>query len=129
MWVSRLGHLLCVSLLCVVQVACDAAAADQGPMLDTLLRTQGWTADWAGPGGSGVTEIVFERRSDKVVAKIHLLSPIDMRCETLVTIEPRGVTFDGCRDPGVNLLFDPANLETPFQGGSPRGYAWKLRAK
>jgi len=45
----------------------------------------------------------------------------------LVETHWRGL--DGCRDPGVNLLFDPANLETPFQGGSPRGYAWKLRAK
>ena len=89
--------------------------------MDTLLRINGWTADWVGPGGSGVTDIVFERRSDKVVAKIHLLSPVDMRCETLVTIEQRSVTFDGCRDPGVTLLFDPANLEAPFQGRSPRG--------
>jgi len=77
-------------------------------MLDVLLRPAGWRADWAGPGGSGVTEIVFERGGEQVVAKIRLISPFEMTCENPVKIGTNSVTFDGCRDPALTLVFDPS---------------------
>jgi hypothetical protein len=109
--------------------AAPAAAGDTGPMLGALLRPTGWRADWQGPGGAGVTELVFERQAEKVIAKIHLIVPFEMTCENPVTVGAGTVTFDGCRDPALTLVFDPANPETPFSGKTPRGYEWKLKAK
>lgn len=98
-------------------------------MLEALVRPQGWRADWTGPGGSGITEIRFEKVGAGVVAKIHLITPVDMTCENPVTIAADRVTFDGCRDRSVALIYDAANPATPFQGKSPLGYEWKLRPK
>jgi hypothetical protein len=97
-------------------------------MLESLLRPAGWRAEWSGPGGTGVNELLFEKRADRVVAKIRLIVPFEMSCENPVTLGTDRVTFDGCRDPAVTLVFDATDVQFPFQGQSPRGYVWKLKA-
>jgi hypothetical protein len=102
---------------------------ENNAMMELLLRPMGWRAEWTGPGGAGVTEVLFVRRGDKVTAKIRLALPFEMTCENPVEVGPSTVTFDGCRDPGLRLQFDPKDQDIPFRGSTPRGYEWKLRAK
>lgn len=124
-------RLLALGALCVLQAALLAPASGQEnkAMLETLLRPTGWRAEWAGPGGSGITEVTFVRQGDKVTAKIRLVLPFEMTCENPVDVGTSTVAFDGCRDPGLKLQFDPKDQEIPFRGSTPRGYEWKLRAK
>ncbi len=106
-----------------------AADPDSERMLQVLLRPTGWSAAWSGPGGAGLTEVIFERRSDQIVAKIRMITPFELACENPVTVEPGGVRFDGCRDPSVSLSYDASNADYPFRGRSPRGYEWKVKPK
>ena len=106
-----------------------AIAQPDKPLLEALLRPSGWRAEWAGPGGSGITEITFLRQGDRVIAKIRLVLPFEMTCENPVEVGATSVTFDGCRDPGLKLQYDPKDQDIPFRGSTPRGYEWKLRAK
>ena len=117
--------------LCLFQSAVIApvSAEENTAMLDTLLRPTGWRAEWTGPGGSGVTEVIFLRQNDKVTAKIRLVLPFEMTCENPVEVGLTTVTFDGCRDPGLKLHYDPKDQDIPFRGSTPRGYEWKFRAK
>jgi hypothetical protein len=109
--------------------AADSVAPGGDKMMALLLRPSGWKVDWSGPGVSGLAEIIFERRAEKVVAKINLVTPYAISCEKPATIASNAVTLDGCREPSFTLFFDPSDLEYPFKGRSPRGYEWKLRAK
>jgi hypothetical protein len=122
---------LAVAACCWAQSfgSADALAQGNDAMLNALLRPAGWRADWRGPGGSGVTELVFQRQGETLTAKIRLILPFEMTCENPVTVGPGTVTFDGCRDPGLTLRFDPADQEIPFRGKTPRGYEWMLKAK
>jgi hypothetical protein len=117
--------------LCILQSAVIAPvfAQENKVMLETLLRPTGWRAEWTGPGGSGITEVMFLRQGDTVTAKIRLVLPIEMVCENPVKVESTTVSFDGCRDPGLKLHFDPTDRDIPFRGSTPRGYEWKLRPK
>jgi hypothetical protein len=128
---SKLKAGLVIAVMFWLQGIGLAGAAAQGDdaMMSALLRPTGWRAEWQGPGGSGVTELVFQRQGDRLIAKIQLILPFDMSCEKPVTLGPGTVSFDGCRDPGLTLVFDPADQETPFRGKTPRGYEWRLRAK
>ena len=123
--------LVTLGALCLLQAAFVAPVAGQENlgMLETLLRPAGWRAEWAGPGGSGITEVTFLRQGDKVIAKIRLVHPFEMTCESPVEVGAATVAFDGCRDPGLRLQFDPKDRDIPFRGSTPRGYEWKLRAK
>jgi hypothetical protein len=116
------GLLLAVSAL-------PLAAQPESAMLEMLLRPAGWRAEWTGPGGSGVTELVFQREGEQLIAKIRLIQPFEMTCENPVTVGAGTVSFDGCRDPGLTLLFNPKDEVAPFRGSTPRGYQWTLRAK
>lgn len=98
-------------------------------MLKVLLRPAGWSGEWAGPGGAGLTEVVFEKRGDAVVARIKLIVPFELACEKPVLLENNSVTFDGCRDPAVTLVYDPSDTVYPLKGRSPRGYEWKVKPK
>lgn len=115
----------------LVQAAASSPVLSQenNAMLDMLLRPMGWRAEWTGPGGSGITEVLFVRQGDKVTARIRLVVPFEMTCEHPVEVGASTVTFDGCRDPGLRLKFDPVDQEVPFRGITPRGYEWKLRAR
>ena len=116
--------------LCLFQTALVApvSAQENQAMLEALLRPAGWRAEWTGPGGSGVTEIRFVRQGDKVTAQIRLILPFELSCENPVEVGPTTVSFDGCRDPGLKLQFDPKDPDIPFRGSTPRGYEWKLKA-
>jgi hypothetical protein len=105
------------------------AAGDADKLLQLLLRPAGWSAEWSGPGGSGLTDVLFEQRANGVFAKIRLISPFELSCENPASIEAMSVTFDGCRDPQVTLTFDPIDSEYPLRGRSPRGYVWKVKPK
>jgi hypothetical protein len=131
---ARLKAVLAVAAMCAIcalqtigMVAASAQPTDT--MMDALLRPTGWRAEWEGPGGAGVTELVFQRQAEKVIAKIHLIVPFEMTCENPVTVGPGTVTFDGCRDPALTLVFNPTDQEIPFRGKTPRGYEWRLRVK
>ncbi len=117
--------------LSVLQAAGIAPVMGQAnnAMLEALLSPTGWRAEWTGPGGSGITEVIFVRHGGKVIAKIRLVVPFEMTCENPVEVGSTTVTFDGCRDPGLKLQFDPKDQDIPFRGSTPRGYEWKLRAK
>lgn len=123
--------LVTLGALCLLQAALLAPVSGQEnkAMLETLLRPAGWRGEWAGPGGSGITEVTFLRQGDKVTAKIRLVLPFEMTCENPVEVGANTVAFDGCRDPGLKLQFDPKDQDIPFRGSTPRGYEWKLKAK
>jgi hypothetical protein len=127
---SRYSSVTLVAL-CFLQSAdiAPAAAQENKVMLEALLRPTGWRAEWTGPGGSGITEVTFLRQGNRITAKIRLVLPFEMACENPVEVDSTTVSFDGCRDPGLKLQFDPNDQETPFRGSTPRGYDWKLRAK
>lgn len=114
---------------CLSPLLAGASEPGTHAMLTALLRQAGWSADWIGPGGSGRTEVVFEKRAERIVAKIKLLSPIELECENPVVVEGSSITFDGCRDPGVTLVYDPHDLAYPLHGRSPRGYVWNVKPK
>jgi hypothetical protein len=116
--------------MCLASALVGAATAqvNTDTMLESLLRPTGWRAEWSGPGGAGVNELVFEKRAERVVIRIRLITPFEMNCENPVTLGIDRVTFDGCRDPAVTLVFDATNAQFPFQGQSPRGYVWRLTA-
>jgi hypothetical protein len=128
---ARLKAVLAVAAMCALQTIgmVDTSAQPTDTMMDALLRSAGWHAEWEGPGGAGVTEPVFRRQAEKVIAKIHLIVPYEMTCENPVTVGRGTVTLDGCRDPALTLDFNPTDQEIPFRGRTPRGYEWKLRPK
>jgi hypothetical protein len=125
----------CVLCFSSLQAIPTAYAQDQtgagGPdkIKAVLLRPSGWKADF----GHGLSEIIYEARGEKVVAKIQGLSRSDgaslLSCERDVTITSDGIKHDGCRDLGITLLFDPKDQDYPFKGKSQRGYEYKLKAK
>ena len=123
--------LLPVLACCLLQIAGAtlAFAQEENSMLTALLRPTGWRAEWTGPGGSGVTEVLFVRQGDRVVAKIRLVIPYDLTCENADEVGINTVMFDGCRDPALRLQFNQEDKEFPFRGTTPRGYEWKFRAK
>lgn len=107
----------------------SVSAAESDEMIGALVRPGGWSAEWAGPGGSGLTEVTFERRGDGLIARMKLVVPFELTCEKPVTVGKSSVTFDGCRDPSVTLVYDPSDAAYPLKGRSPRGYEWKVRPR
>ena len=95
-----------------------------------LLRPGGWIADWRGPGGSGDSVILFETRGEKVATKITIIDPPrNPSCERDAIISSDVVTFDGCRDHGIKIQFDPNDPVWQFKGKSAGGFEYKLKAK
>lgn len=125
---------ICRRLVGALAVLCalgsvSVSAAEPYELIEVLVRPAGWSADWAGPGGSGLTEITFERRGDGLMARMKLVVPFELSCEKPVTVAGNSVTFDGCRDPSVTLVYDPGDAAYPLKGRSPRGYEWKVRPR
>lgn len=116
-------------VLLVALCVCPVSAAEPDEVIQALVRPGGWRAEWTGPGGSGLTEVTFERRGDGLVARMRLIVPFELACEKPVRIEAYTVTFDGCRDPNVTLVYDASDAAFPLKGRSPRGYEWKVRPK
>jgi hypothetical protein len=129
--VRRFGALCIALLLAVAPVLAQiqAAAGKAEDIKAMLLGTATWHADWTKPGDSGVSEIVFEARGDKVVAKLVKITPPTMSCEHDVTITTGVVKFDACIRQNVTLRFDPNDREYPFKGNSEGDFEWKLRRK
>ena len=103
-----------------------------------LLKPAVWVGEWSNPntGNSGQTEIVFESRGEKVVAKLHITAPGSnalgaLSCERDVIISADTIKFDGCRNQNVVLIFDPNDKVYPFKSKTKtvNGYEWKLREK
>jgi len=129
--VLRFGA-LCIALPLAVAPVLAQVQATTGKAEEIkamLLRTATWHADWTKPGDSGVSEIVFEAKGDKVVAKIVRITPPTSSCEHDVTITTGVVKFDGCLVQNVTLRFDPNDRVYPFKGNSERGFEWKLKRK
>ena len=127
---------LCFSSLQAVPTAYpqdQTGAAGPDKIKAVLLRPAGWKADHIGPSGSGQSEIIYEARGEKVVAKIQGLSRSDGRnlldCERDVTITSDGIKHDGCRDREITLRFDPNDQDYPLKGKSLLGYEYKYKAK
>lgn len=93
-----------------------------------LLRPAGWKANWSLQADTGVSEIVFEARGDKVIAKIRNLT-LPTTCEHDVTITSDVVKFDGCYDFDIALRFDASDKEYPFKGKSRKGYDYRVQPK
>lgn len=123
-----LNAALCAAL-CLLPGLSYGVDSETEIVLKVLLRPAGWSAEWSGPGGSGLTDVFFEQRSDGIFAKIKLIVPFEVACESPVTVNPTSVTFDGCRDPSVTLVYDPSDKVFPLRGRSPRGYEWKVRPR
>ena len=131
---SSVGYLgaLCIASLLTVGPAFaqgQAAARSAADIKALLLGTPIWHADWIKPGDTGVSEIVFEARGDKVVAKIVRITPPTTSCEHDVTITAGVVKFDACRRNNVILRFDPNDRDHPFKGASEGDFEWKLKRK
>ena len=126
----RLGAVCIASLLAAAPVLAQAppAVGQADDIKALLLGTPTWRADWKGPSGSGVTEIMFEARGDKVVAKLWNIT-LSRRYERDVTITTGVVKFDGYEVKDVVLRFDPNDREYPFKGKSAADYEWTLRRK
>ncbi len=123
---------LCFTSLQAISTTCaqdQTAAGGPDKIKAMLLRPAGWRADWSGHGGSGVSELIFEARGEKVVAKIQRLTPSFWSCERDVTITSDVVKLDLCYDPDLTLLFDPNDHDYPFKGKTPKGYEYNLKAK
>ena len=120
-------------VLCACSLHAMSAANAQGKNTSgpdqikaMLLRPAGWKANWSLQADKGVSEIVFETRGDKVVAKIRNLT-IPTTCEHDVTITSDTVIFNGCYDWDITLRFDPGDQATPFKGKSGSGYDYSLQ--
>jgi hypothetical protein len=126
----QLSALCIASLLAAAPVLAQGqATVGQAPDIKAmLLGTPTWRADWKGPSDSGVTEIMFEARGDKVVAKLRNIT-LSQGCERDVTITTGVVSFGGCNVKDVTLRFDPNDREYPFKGKSAADYEWKLKRK
>jgi hypothetical protein len=128
--VIQFGSLCIAALLAtapvLAQVQATVGQADE--IKAVLLGTSTWRADWKGSSGSGVTEIMFEARGDKVVAKLWNIT-LSQRYERDVTITTGVVKFDGYEVKDVVLRFDPNDREYPFKGKSAAGYEWTLKRK
>ncbi len=123
---------LCIALLLAIApvlAQVQAAAGNAEDIKAMLLGTATWHADWTKPGDSGVSEIVFEARGDKLVAKHVKITPPTMTCEHDVTITTGIVKFDACLRKNVTLRFDPNDREYPFKGNSEGDFEWKLKRK
>ena len=108
----------------------QTAGVEQDKIKTLLLIPRGWDADWRGPGGSGDSVILFETRGEKVVAKITVVDPPrNPSCERDAIISSDVVTFDGCRDNGIKIQFDPNDPVWQFKGKSAGGFEYKLKAK
>jgi hypothetical protein len=104
-------------------------AATQGDKLKAvLLQPVVWIASWAVPGDKGQTEIVFEARGAKVIAKLRNLT-YPTTCEQDVTITADIVKFDGCYEPDITLRFDPNDKDYPLKGTGAKGYEYRLQPK
>ena len=123
----------CALCFCSLQVIPPGYAQSQtasGPdkIKAVLLRPAGWKANWSLQADKGVSEIIFEAREDKVVAKIRNLT-IPTTCEHDVTIMSDVVKFDGCYDYNIALRFDPSDKKYPFKGKSGKGYDYRVQPK
>ncbi len=79
-------------------------------------------------GDGGISELTFEARDGKIVARIRNVTD-GVDCQRDVTIISDVVTLDGCVDVGIALRFDPNDSDYPFKGESPREYQYTLKAK
>lgn len=131
----QFGALCIASLLAVAPVVAQVPAT-VGPAPDIkamLLGTSTWRADWKGTSPSnvfesGITEIMFEARGDKVVATLRNIT-FSQSCERDVTMTTGVVKFDGCNVKDVTLRFDPNDREYPFKGKSAKNFEWTLKRK
>ena len=109
-------------------IAQGQAASGPDKIKAMLLRPTGWIANWRLPGDEGQSEITFESRGDKVVAKIRNLTH-PTTCEHEVTITSDTVKFDGCYDWDITLRFDPGDHQYPFKGKSGKDFDYKVQPK
>ena len=135
-FVGVIFSIFCVisfSSLQTTSTACaqsQTAGVEQDKIKSLLLRPGGWDGDWRGPGGSGDSIIIFEIRGEKVMAKIKVIDPPrNPSCERDAIISSDVVTFDGCRDKGIKIQFDPNDPVWQFKGKSSGGFEYKLKAK
>jgi hypothetical protein len=90
-----------------------------------LLPPAGWKANWIRGHDKGASEIIFEVRGDKVMAKIRNLTK-PTTCEHDVMITSDIVKFDACYDFDITFRFDPHDQHYPFKGTSGTGYDYKV---
>jgi len=123
--VLRFGA-LCIGLLLAVApvlAQVQAAAGKAEDIKAMLLGTATWHADWTKPGDSGVSEIVFEARGDKIVK----ITPPTMSCEHDVTITTGVVKFDACLRQNVTLRSERPRV--PVQGQQRRRVGMEAQAE
>ena len=103
-----------------------------------LKHANGWVLEWSNPdtGNRGVVEAVFADRGEKVVASLNitdegLFKSAVRSCERNVDITADTIRFDGCRDSGIVLIFDPSDIAYPLKSKnrSNNGYVYKGKAK
>jgi hypothetical protein len=124
-----ISGVICCSLQAIPMVhAKDQTTGGPDKIKAMLLRPAGWKANWIRGEDKGVSEITFEARGDKVVAKIRNLTR-PTTCEHDVVITSDIVKFDACYDFGITLRFDPRDQHYPFKGTSASGYDYKVQRK
>jgi hypothetical protein len=123
----------------IMLTACGVVAAQAQDLKTMLLKpTNGWVIEWFNPGSldKGTTDVVFEERGGRVVAKLNITNegvykaanPI---CERDVAITADTIRFNGCRDADAVLIRDPNDKVYPLKTTSQTamGYQWKLKEK
>ena len=90
------------------------------------LDSKGFNVDWNCSGSSGRSHLSFREEGEKIVVDINNFGRGTCKSEAKIT--DSSFTFDGCRDTGIIMSFDPSNIEIPFKAQSPRcSYEFKAR--
>lgn len=90
------------------------------------LNPNGFNVDWNCGGSSGRSYLTFRDEGEKIVVDINNYAR--GACKSEAKITESSFTFDGCRDTGIIVSYDPSNIETPFKAQSPRcSYEFKAR--
>jgi hypothetical protein len=100
--------------LCITPSAAQTADS----LREALVAPRsGWTMIWpqALPPWSGVGNVIFEARGDRLVALIENHSA-NVSCERDVTVTAEEVRFDLCRETGLMLRYQPQDREIPLRG-------------
>jgi hypothetical protein len=139
-----MNRTLSAAIIGVILAAFGVLSAHAQDLKAMLLKpTNGWVIDWDSPSvrgsgmrDSGASEVVFEERGGKVVAKLYITSELAYKadlpnCERDVAITADTISLDGCRDQNVVLILDPNDKVYPLKTKTKtvNGYDWKLKEK
>ncbi len=122
------------NVLAIIAVLSNSTSAQQtGPssvkLKDALLAPNGFDVESAcGRGGASInrSHLVFRDEEGKVIIEINNFDR--GTCKKQARLGDDSFTFDGCRDSGISMKYDPASKESPFKGQSRQcNYVFRVK--